>query len=150
MAVPAKVLVLVEDVRVDGSCDHDGQSGQELEESREGEPLALGEGEELGYEHQDGNDGKDTGEYRAGLHRLEVPLGVGVVDGQGGGVPFTVDLDPASPDISGNVVCHPPGIVNGGDQQHDDADDVEKKDARQYNHGDCCKAVGGGGGGRCL
>lgn len=61
------------------------------------------------------------------MHCLEVLFRVG--GREVGGVPDSVGFDPPEPNICGRVVCEPPSIVNGGDQQEDDAGDVEEKDA---------------------
>lgn len=72
MAVAAVRLVDVEAVCVDGGCDHDEEAGEDLKDARDGEPLSLREGEELGDKHEDADDGENTGKHRGGLHCLEV------------------------------------------------------------------------------
>lgn len=59
-AIPAISLVLMKPVCVDGCSDHDAQAGQELEDAREGEPSALGEGEKLGHKYKEAQDGEDA------------------------------------------------------------------------------------------
>lgn len=61
MAIITQILFIdVEAVCVDGGCDHDAQAGKELKGTRDGEPLSLGEGEELSHKHKDSNDGEYT------------------------------------------------------------------------------------------
>lgn len=47
-------------------------TGDEHQGSREGEPLALGQSEELSHEHKQAQDGEDAGQHGPGLHYLEV------------------------------------------------------------------------------
>lgn len=47
-------------------------TGDEHQGSREGEPLALGQGEELSHEHKQAQDGEDASQHCSGLHYLEV------------------------------------------------------------------------------
>lgn len=47
-------------------------TGKDLKDARDGEPLSLREGEELGKKHNDSDDGENTGKHRGGLHCLEV------------------------------------------------------------------------------
>lgn len=47
-------------------------TGKELEDARDGEPLAFVKGEELSHKHKDAQDAEYAGEHRAGLHCLEV------------------------------------------------------------------------------
>lgn len=47
-------------------------TGDEHQGSREGEPLALGQSEELSHEHKQAQDGEDAGQHCPGLHYLEV------------------------------------------------------------------------------
>lgn len=76
MTVPAVFLVDVEAVCVDGGCDHDAQAGEQLKDAGDGEPLSFVEGEELGHEHEDAQDGEDASQDRASLYCLEVILWV--------------------------------------------------------------------------
>jgi len=76
VTVPAKLLIDMEAVCVDGGCDHDAQAGKELNEASDDEPLSFVEGEELSHKHKDGKDGEYTSKHGAGLHRLEVILWV--------------------------------------------------------------------------
>lgn len=47
-------------------------TGKELEDARDGEPLAFLKGEELSHKHKDAQDAEYASEHRAGLHCLEV------------------------------------------------------------------------------
>lgn len=62
MAVPT-VLITVEDVCVDGGCDHDAQACKELEDAGDGEPFPFFQSEELSHKHKDAQDGEDASEH---------------------------------------------------------------------------------------
>lgn len=60
MTIPAKLLIGVEAVCVDGGCDHDAKTGKELKDASDGEPLSFLQGEELSHKHKDAQDGEYT------------------------------------------------------------------------------------------
>lgn len=57
-------------VCVDGSPNHDTQTGHELDDGRQDEPLSLLEAEELQQKDKEGDAGEDGGEDHGGLHGL--------------------------------------------------------------------------------
>lgn len=57
-------------VCIDGSPDHDTQTGHELDDGRQDKPLSLLEAEELEQKDEEGDAGEDGGEDHGGLHRL--------------------------------------------------------------------------------
>lgn len=129
MSVRGALLAFVEDVRVDGGSDHYAQAGDELEDSGEGKALPFAQGEELSHKHKQAQDGEHTGQHCTGLHRMEVIL---KVSGRNVGVcPGSVDHNPLTPQVCGNFLRDPPGIVNCGDEEKDDGDNVEDEDSSQ-------------------
>lgn len=63
VAVPTVALVAMEDVCVDGGCDHDAQARKELEDAGDGEPFSFFQSEELSHKHKDAQDGEYTSEH---------------------------------------------------------------------------------------
>lgn len=106
-----KVLV---PVCIDGSPDHDTQTGHELDDGRQDEPLSLLEAEELEQKDEEGHAGEDGGEDHGGLHRLQHRVTCKVLSAvQVTDLCAVRAVGAHSPEVSREAFSYPPGIVNG-------------------------------------
>ena len=101
-------------VCIDGSSDHDTQTGHELDDGRQDEPLSLLEAEELEQKDEEGDAGEDGGEDHGGLHRLHHRITFKRFRaGQLIDLGTVCAVGAHSPEVSREAVAYPPGIVNG-------------------------------------
>lgn len=128
-------------VCIDGSSDHDTQTGHELDDGRQDEPLSLLEAEELEQKDEEGDAGEDGGEDHGGLHRLHHRITFKRFRaGQLIDLGTVCAVGAHSPEVSREAVAYPPGIVNGRNEQECRGHDVEDNDEGK-NHQHVHRAV---------